>query len=289
MTDEKIIDMILSKHSELNRKKICEELAIEKQKTSNLINDETLLRLIGARYGVESEFKTPFDGKLSISDLIPGLYNVSLIGRIVAIFPIKFFQGNHPGKLVSLIISDKNNLLRVVMWNEKTEFIESNKLKHGQIILFSQGYTRKDPKGNVELHISQKSKITILQNNVNLDDYPSIKNFSTKIGEINPKLETVHLIGTVKKIFPASSFSRSDSSEGIVLRFIVFDKTGELPVIVWNEKAESLKPIIKNNVVLMLVNIKVKLTSNNSIELHANFNTYIGLFYGKKNDDSLFG
>ena len=289
MTDEKIIDMILSKHSELNRKKICEELAIEKQKTSNLINDETLMRLIGARYGVESEFKIPFDGKLSISDLIPGLYNVSLIGRIVAIFPIKFFQGKHPGKLVSLIISDKNNLLRVVMWNEKTEFIESNNLKPGQIILFSQGYTREDPKGNVELHISKKSKITILENNVNLDDYPSIRKFSTKIGEITPKLETVHLIGTVKKVFPASRFSRSDSSEGIVLRFIVFDKTGELPVIVWNEKAESLKPIIKNNVVLMLVNIKVKLTSNNSIELHANFNTYIDLFYGKKNDDSLSG
>ena len=289
MNDEKIIDAILSKNSELNRKKICEELAIEKQKTSNLINDETLLRLIGARYGVESEFKTPFDGKLSISDLIPGLYNVSLIGRIVAIFPIKFFQGNHPGKLVSLIISDKNNLLRVVMWNEKTEFIESNNLKPGQILLFSQGYTREDPKGKVELHISQKSKITILQNNVNQDDYPSIRKFSTKIGEITPKLETVHLIGTVKKVFPASRFSRSDSSEGIVLRFIIFDKTGELPVIVWNEKAESLKPIIKKNVVLMLVNIKVKLTSNNSIELHANFNTYIDKFCGKKNDDILSG
>ena len=285
MTSEKIIEAILSKHSELNREKICEELAIEKEKTSNLINDDTLLRLIGARYGVKSEFKTTFDGKLSISDIIPGLYNISLIGRIVAIFPIKFFQGNHPGKLVSLIISDKNNLLRVVMWNEKTELVESNKLKPGQIILFSQGYTREDPKGNVELHIGQKSKITLLKNNVNLKDYPSIKNFSTKIGDITPKLATVHLIGTVKKVFPDSKFSRSDSSEGIVLRFIVFDKTGELPVIVWNEKAESLKSIIKKNAVLMFVNINVKLTSNNSIELHANFNTYIDLFCGKKSDD----
>ncbi len=286
MTSEKIIEAILSKHSELNREKICEELAIEKEKTSNLINDDTLLRLIGARYGVKSEFKKTFDGKLSISDIIPGLYNISLIGRIVAIFPIKFFQGNHPGKLVSLIISDKNNLLRVVMWNEKTELVESNKLKPGQIILFSQGYTREDPKGNVELHIGQKSKITLLKNNVNLKDYPSIKNFSTKIGDITPKLATVHLIGTVKKVFPDSKFSRSDSSEGIVLRFIVFDKTGELPVIVWNEKAESLKSIIKKNAVLMFVNINVKLTSNNSIELHANFNTYIDLFCGKKSDDS---
>ena len=287
MIDEKIIEEILSKNSELNREKILHELVLEKQKTSNLINDNTLLRLIGARYGVKSELKTNFDGKLSISDLISGLYNISLMGRIVAIFPIKFFQGTRPGKLVSLIISDMNNLLRVVMWNEKAEYVESNKLKPGQIILFSNGYTREDPKGKVELHISQKSKIDILQNNVNLEDYPSIRKFSTKIGEITPELQEVHLIGTIKKVFPASRFSRGDSSEGIVLRFILFDKTGELPVIVWNEQAESLKPIIKKNAMLMLVNAKVKLTSSNSIELHANFNTYIDLFYGKKNDGSL--
>ena len=287
MIDEKIIKKILSKNSELNREKILNELALEKQKTSNLINDNTLLRLIGTRYGVKSELMPSFDGKLSISDLTPGLYNVSLMGRIVAIFPIKFFEGTRTGKLASLIISDKNNLLRVVMWNEKAEYVESNKLKPGQIILLSKGYTREDPKGKIELHISQKSKIDILQNNVNLDDYPSIRKFSTKIGEITPELLEVHLIGTIKKVFPASRFSRGDSSEGIVLRFILFDKTGELPVIVWNEKAEHSKPIIKKNAIIMLVNAKVKLTSSNSIELHANFNTYIDLFYEKKNDDRL--
>ena len=287
MIDEKIIKKILSKNSELNREKILNELALEKQKTSNLINDNTLLRLIGTRYGVKNVLLPNFDGKLSISDLTPGLYNVSLMGRIVAIFPIKFFQGTHTGKLASLIISDKHNLLRVVMWNEKAEYVESNKLKPGQIILLSKGYTREDPKGKIELHISQKSKIDILQNNVNLDDYPSIRKFSTKIGEITPELQEVHLIGTIKKVFPASRFSRGDSSEGIVLRFILFDKTGELPVIVWNEKAEHLKPIIKKNAIIMLVNAKVKLTSSNSIELHANFNTYIDLFYEKKNDDRL--
>ena len=282
MIDEKIIKKILSANSEITREKILNELVLEKHKTSNLINDNTLLRLIGTRYGVKSKLMPNFDGKLSISDLTPGLYNVSLMGRIVAIFPIKFFQGTHTGKLASLIISDKNNLLRVVMWNEKAEYVESNKLKPGQIILFSKGYTREDPKGKIELHISQKSKIDILQNNVNLDDYPSIRKFSTNIGKISPKLQEVHLIGTIKKVFPVSRFSRGDSSEGIVLRFILFDKTGELPVIVWNEKAEQLESIIKKNSTIMLVNAKVKLTSSNSIELHANFNTYIDLFYETK-------
>ncbi len=278
MIDEKIIKKILLTNSEINREKILNELALEKYKTSNLINDNTLLRLIGTRYGVKSKLMPNFDGKLSISDLTLGLYNVSLMGRIVAIFPIKFFQGTRPGKLVSLIISDKNNLLRVVMWNEKAEYVASNKLKPGQIILFSKGYTREDPKGKIELHISQKSKVDILQNNVNLDDYPSIRKFSTNIGKITSNLQEVHLIGTIKKVFPVSRFSRGDSSEGIVLRFILFDKTGELPVIVWNEKAEQLESIIKKNATILLVNAKVKLTSSNSLELHATFNTYIDLF-----------
>lgn len=283
MIDQKLIEKILSEHSELSRDEILNELELEKQKTGDLIEEETLLRLIGARYGVKSSTKINFDGALSISDLIPGLYNVSIKGRIVAIYPIKSFQGDHPGKLARLIISDKDAILPVILWNEKTEFIESNKIKPEQILLFSEGYTREDPKGRVEFHMGKKSKIKILYNNPNPKKYPSIQKFSKKIVDINPTIGDVHLVGTVKKVFPISNFFRSDSSQGSILRFILFDETGELPVVVWNEQAEKLKNIIKKNAKLKLINVKVNLTSGKSLELSVNSYSYIDLF-SKKND-----
>ena len=211
MTYQQIIDNILSKHSELTKEKILTEFEIEKQKMGNLIEEKTLWRMIGARYGVKSNRKTTFNGNLSISDLISGLYNVSIKGRIVAIFPIKSFQGENPGKLANLIISDKKAVIRAVLWNEKTDFINSKKLVPGDIILVSQGYTREDSKGKVELHIGNKSEIKILTTDINPEDFPSIKKFSKKINEITSDLSEVHLIGTVKKILPIKTFFRNDN------------------------------------------------------------------------------
>jgi ssDNA-binding replication factor A large subunit len=281
MTSQQIIEDILSNHSGLSRDEILDELAVEKQKTGNLLEEKTLLRLIGARYGLKSNLRTTFDGELSISDLISGLYNVSVKGRVVAVYPIKSFQGKNPGKLASLIISDRHAILRVILWNEKTALIESNKITPGNVILISHGYTREDSKGKVELHIGKKSEIKILNTNVNLADYPNVQKFSKKINEINSTLSEVHIIGTVKKVFPIKEFFRNDSSKGLLLRFILFDETGEIPAVVWNERAEKIKTIIQKKAKLKLINAKVNLTSDNSIELQVNSYTFIDLFSEK--------
>jgi ssDNA-binding replication factor A large subunit len=281
MTHQQIIENILSKHSELTNEKIFAEFELEKQKNGNLIEEKTLWRMIGARYGVESNRKTTFNGKLSISDLISGLYNVSIKGRIVAVYPIKSFQGDKPGKFANLIISDKNAIIRVILWNEKTGCIDSNKIVPGDIILVSQGYTREDSKGKVELHVGKKSEIKILKTDVNLEDYPSIKKFSKKISEITPDLSEVHIIGAVKKIFPIKTFFRNDSSEGLLLRFILYDETGEIPVVAWNKQAEKIKRLIDKNSKLKLVNAKINLASDKSLELHINSYTYFDLYSEK--------
>ena len=174
MFDQKLIEQILSKHSELTREKILNELEVEKQKTGNLLEEKTLLRLIAARYGVLKNQKILFDGNLSISDLISGLYSVSIKGRVVEIFPIKSFQGINSGKLSSLIISDKTELIRVVLWNEKTEIINNQKITTGDLILISKGYTREDYKGKVELHIGKKGNIQKISNEIDAQDFSSI-------------------------------------------------------------------------------------------------------------------
>ena len=54
MTDEEIIQQILLKHPEISRNQVLENLKTEKHRTGNLIADTTLLRLVAARYGVET-------------------------------------------------------------------------------------------------------------------------------------------------------------------------------------------------------------------------------------------
>ena len=277
MTTEEIIQQILAKHPEISREQILKTLETEKNKTSNLIADATLLRLIAAKHGVEIPPDKVYDRKLAISHLVPSLNDVTVTGRIVAVFPPKTFEGKKSGKYASLMITDKDGVLRVVLWNDKADLIESGELKAGQVVRFAHGYTREDRNGNAELHLSDKSEIETNPQNVSAEDYPSIGKFGSKIKEITNAHKKVHLAGIVKEVFPSSTFTRQDQSTGKVLRFTLADNTGKIAVVAWNEKAEELETSLKSNVELQLVNTKVKATPNGGFEVHVDASTYVNV------------
>ncbi len=274
MTAEEIIQLILSKHPEVSRNQIFENLEAEKSKTGGLIADETLLRLIAARYGVKI-LKEKAYRNLSISHLVPGLNDVTITGRVVAVYSSRTFEGERSGKFGSLMIADKDATLRVILWNDKVEMIEAGELKAGQIVRFSHGYTREDREGKTELHLGSKSQIEAELKNIKTDEYPSIVRFATKINEITKAYKNIHLTGTVKEVFPASTFTRSDMSTGTVMRLTLADGTGEIPVVVWNEKAEELDKALELNANLQLVNAKVKENANGELEVHVDSYTYV--------------
>lgn len=277
MTTEEIIQQILSKHPEISRDEILEKLKTEKNRTGNLIAETTLLRLIAAKYGVEIPQDRVYDHKLSISHLVPNLNNVTVTGRVVAVYPPRTFEGKKPGKYASLMIADKDSILRVMLWNDKVDLIEAGELKAGQVIRFSHGYTREDRSGKAELHLGSKSEIEIEPHSIKADEYPSIGKFAIKIKEITKTHKNIHLTGTVKEIFPSSTFNRNDMSTGTVMHLTLADDTGEVPVVVWNEKAEELETALRINAHLQLVNARVKAASDGGFEIHVDSSTYVGV------------
>jgi ssDNA-binding replication factor A large subunit len=274
MTGEEIIQQILAENPEVSREQILEALQVEKNKTGGLIADETLLRLIAARYGVEVLHKSVCR-RLSISHLVPGLNDVTVTGRVMVVYPPRTFNGERSRKVANLLIADKDATLRIVLWNDKVDLIEAGELKLGQVSRFLHGYTREDRTGKVELHLSSKSQIEVEPQNVKADEYASIDKFTTKINKISKAQRNIHLAGTVKEIFPASSFTRSDMSTGTVMRLTLTDETGEVPVVFWNEKAEETGKAVKVNAKLQLVNAKVKETASGELEVHVNSYTYV--------------
>jgi ssDNA-binding replication factor A large subunit len=179
MNAEEIIQQILSEHPEVSRDQILENLETERNKTDGLIEDETLLRLIAARCEVVIIPKR-VNLELSISDLVSGLWDVSIIGRVVVVYPPKTYKGKHSGKFAHLTIADENATLRVVLWNDKVNFIESGELEAGQVVRFSHGYTREGRKGELELHLGSKSQIEIEPSNIKPDEC-SCRKFAKRI------------------------------------------------------------------------------------------------------------
>jgi ssDNA-binding replication factor A large subunit len=275
VTVEETIQAILCKCPEVTEGQILAALETEKSKTGGLIADETLLRLIAARYGVETVREAIADCRLSIKHLVPGLNRVTVSGRIVAVYPAKVFEGKISGKYASLIIADQNELLRIMLWNSKADLVESGVVKVGQVTRFLRGYTREDRNGKTELHLSDKGEVEVNPDGSENDDYPFIDRFATGIKEITKPNQSLHLVGRVKEIFPSSTFTRQDNSTGKVMRLIVADNTGEISVIAWNEKAEELEPVLKRDLQVRLVNAKAKENSNGVLEVHVDAATYV--------------
>ena len=272
MIAEEIIQQILSKHPEVSREQILENIETEKNKTGGLIANETLLRLIAARYGVEVLQKTVYR-RLAISDLVAGLNDVTVAGRVVVVYPPRTFSGARSGKVANLMIADNDATLPVVLWNDKVDLIELGELKVGQLIRLLHGYTREDRNGKMELHLGSKSQVELEPQNMKADEYPSIGKFAIKISEITQDSNNVHLVGTVKEVFPVSTFTRSDMSAGRVMRLTLEDETGEISVVIWNGKVEELKNL-KKNANLLLANAKVK-ENGIGLEVHVNSYTYV--------------
>jgi ssDNA-binding replication factor A large subunit len=275
MAIEEIIQSVLSKRPEVNRAQILEAFEIEKAKSGGLIEDETLWRLIAARHGVEAPQTKTFNCSLSISLLVPKLNDVTVSGRIVAIYPVKSFEGKQSGKYASLLIVDKDSLLRVMLWNDKTSLIESGELKAGQIARFSHAYTREDRNGQTELHLGTKSVVKVNPQDVDEASFPFISHFAIKCREVTNAQLNVHLTGKVKETFPSSTFTRQDQTSGKLLRFVLMDDSGEVTVVAWNDKVDELEPLLREGVEVRLVNAKAKAGSNGGFEVHVDAASYV--------------
>ena len=275
MTTQDIIQEILQKNPLITQEQILEKLKAEKARTGGLLGDETLLRLIVAKFGVQVQQNTIQNyGVLSTSRLFAGLYDVTVAGRLIAVFPAKTFQGaEKSGKFATLMLADKEGLLRVVLWNEKAELVERGELQAGQTVRLVHGYSRQDKYGKTELHLGTKSQVEFEP--AAKEEYLTIEKFTAKINTLNINSGNVHLSGEVKEVLGEGSFIRSDTSVGTVTRLTLADDSGQVTVVFWNEKATELEIALKANARLLLVNARVKEGQNGGLEVHVDLNTFI--------------
>ena len=290
MTTQDLIQEIQRQNPLISQEQILEKLQAERTRTGGLLGDETLLRLIAAKYGVQVQQNTIHNsGVLSTSRLFAGLYDVTVAGRLIAVFPAKTFQGaEKSGKFATLMLLDKEGILRVVLWNEKAELVEKGELQAGQAVRLVHGYTREDRYGKTELHLGNKSQIEF-EPETKAVEYPSVEKFATKIKSLTNLSGNVNLSGTVKEVLGESTFIKSDSSVGTVTRLSLADDSGQVTVVFWNEKATELESTLKANARLLLINARVKEGQNGGLEVHVDSNTFIDVQVAAKQFTKIAG
>jgi hypothetical protein len=93
MTTQDLIDEIQTKNPQISKAQILERLEAERSKCNGLLGDETLLRLIAAKFGVQVQ-QNSFSSNNTISSgrLFGKLYDVNVVGRRREIRQIRHFD-----------------------------------------------------------------------------------------------------------------------------------------------------------------------------------------------------
>jgi len=147
---EKMVNQII-RVSGISREEILQKVQAKKNKLSGLISDEGAAQVIAAELGINLD-----NEKLKISEIVPGLRKVNVVGKVIKIFPVREFttKKGEKSKVVNLILADETSNIRVVLWDlHHIELIENGKVSEEKIIEISNGTIREN-----EIHLGSFSE-----------------------------------------------------------------------------------------------------------------------------------
>jgi len=272
---DEIVQLILSVRKDLTREEVIRLVEEKKREAEGYFTDEGAARVVASELGVDVPQK-PFRSKVLIRDLISGLSDVTMTGRVIIVYPPKVFPRSDGtrGKVARLLIADESGTLRVALWDEKADLVEVGKIGGGQIVRFSHGYTREGLDGKLELHMGLRGAIQVSPPEAIEKEYPPVTNFFQKIGEITKEHRRVNVLGIVERVNPPSAFKRRDGTEGKVQRAQLRDESGRITVVFWGQKAEELVDVEKG-AYLQVMDAEVKGNLDGQLEIHTRNGTQI--------------
>ncbi len=243
MSFEEVVEQILSNRQDLTREELLQMIQKKKERSQEFFTAEAAARIIALELGVEL-LQKPLQLKVSIRDLVSGLNDVTVTGRVVDIYPPQTFtrQDQTEGKFARLVIKDESGTLRVVLWNDKIGSVEAGKVKLGNVVNVLHGYVREGLDGKPELHVGSRGKLQIPP--VDMTEKALPPTFA-KIQELRPTMRDVDVLARVTEISDTREFKRSETEVGHVSTLLIKDETGFARLNLWDDRAflsREIKP-----------------------------------------------
>ncbi|HHC19213.1 MAG TPA: replication factor A, partial [Euryarchaeota archaeon] len=139
VSEQEIIDRLLEKG--MTKEEIENEIKERIEEMNGLISRMGALKIIANDHNI-SLFKASESVRVRIKNLVGGLDDVTVYGRVTDIFPVKEFtrKKGGKGKVASMIITDETGTTRVVLWDNKTNILD--KIKIGDVVKVVQARVR---------------------------------------------------------------------------------------------------------------------------------------------------
>lgn len=102
------------------------------------------------------------------------------------------------------------------------------------------------------------------------DEYSEIvKDIELNISSISENMKNIEIFGRVREVNDIRSFKRDNNEIGHVGSFVLYDTTGEIRIILWDDQVNVLKDSrFGKNGLVKIVNAYAKVGRSEDLELH---------------------
>ena len=197
---------------------------------------------------------------------------VSTKGLILNVNPLHEFsrENDTMGRVRDLLISDSSGIIRIVLWDDKTQDITEKDVD--KILSILNGYIRTNKYSGLEVHCGNQTQIIAEDADVEL-----IKQFQAEFQELasitNEKTE-VHVKGVITDLFPIQEIVTKDNENVRLQNLKIEDGTSEIQITSWRDNISKLSNLkIGDNI--ELYNTQVKEDAGYGIKLQIVRNTIV--------------
>lgn len=201
---------------------------------------------------------------LKLEELEVSMPTVNLAARVRRKLPLQVFKRDDgtTGRVTSVILMDGTGTARASFWNGAAELAQ--KLEPNDIVLLRNAYTRTGLSGKPEVHIGKVARVEVNPRGVTVG---TLEPSRIKIGELEPNMDALEVIGRVIEVTPPREFSRADGSRGKVASITIGDQTGTTRTSLWHEHADRVADI-KTGDIIRFINCYSTLGLFGQPELH---------------------
>jgi ssDNA-binding replication factor A large subunit len=263
-----LVNEVLRHRPEMTRDEITELIQEKKRNVGGgYLTDQGALFLIAGELGVQLKHMTSTD--LTLKDLYVGANDITIVARVLAVYPISEFKKKDGGvgKYRRINLFDRTNVVRLTVWEDNPDAIKLEGISENSPVRISNGYVKQGLDGKPNLNVGKRGRIELLGDQDLVAKLTPLVELSRKLDEVGDDVNILALEGVAASNSRTSSFAREDGSQGSLMQFDVSGEAGgnKTRIVIWNPVT---LPEVKPGQKLMVTNLRVKKTSGGERELH---------------------
>jgi replication factor A1 len=266
---EALVSELLQSRPELNREELMRRIEQKKQRIgAGYLTDQGALFLVAGEVGVSLR-KAEASSDMTIKDLYIGANDVTVVARVLAVYPISTYnkKDGGKGKYRRFVLFDDHHSAKLTVWDEMAEEMVKSGVTVDTPVRIVSGYVKQGLDGKPNLNLGKRGKVEIVTDEKVIAKLVPVSVVTDKLTRISQEQPFMAIECMVNSEPRYSEFVRSDGSPGSLFQFGVTGDGSkpETRVVIWNPSA---RPELKKGQRVLITNVKTKRSPNGEYELH---------------------